>query len=126
MGSPATAPVNTLTIIRGTSKTLELTITDSAGAIVDITGCTVIFTIKDDLYNQLPLVQKMSTNPLEVEITEPRLGKALIYLTPADTHDLDPVVYVYDVWLVLTNTKRYAVIQPTDFVLKPGVTILPL
>ena len=123
---PGIAPVNTLTFTRGTSKTLELTVTDAAGTIVDLSGSKVVFTLKDDAYNPLPLVQKTTDDPTQAELTEPRLGKARIYLSPADTQNLDPVTYVYDVWVVLGSGKRYAVIAPTDLTLTMGVTMLPL
>ena len=122
----ATAPANAVTVTRGTSKTLELTVTDSANKAVDLTGARIIFTMKRDSEDQLPLTQKASDDPLQVELSAPREGKAKIYLLPADTQNLDPKSYIFDVWVILSNGKRYVVVEPTPITLKAGVTLIPL
>jgi hypothetical protein len=118
-------PVNSLTIIGGTSQTLALTVTDCAGNTVDITGVRIIFTVKNCLSDPLPLFQKDSNNPLQIELNLPRLGQALIYLQPADTQGLCPGEYVYDVWAILPTGQRFALVLPTPFIIKGGLTYLP-
>lgn len=118
-------PVNAVSVIRGSSKTLELTVTDDTDKVVDLTGATLYFSVKTLIEDSHPLFQKRSTNVSEIEITKPRDGVARIYLSPADTQTLDPKEYVFDVWVVLASGKRYPVIEPSVFVVRPGVTILP-
>lgn len=119
-------PINSLDVIRGSSKTLALTVLDETGAPVDLTGARVIFTVKSSPTDGVPLVQKDSNVPTQVGIDSPRTGEAKIYLQPADTHGMDPIEYIFDVWVVLASGKRYPVVQPSIFRIKPGVTVLAL
>lgn len=119
------SPANTITMTAGTSKTFNLTVTDCDGNPVDITGARIIFTVKGCVDDTQPIIQKDSNNPLEIVLTLPRLGQAQIYLQPADTLNLDPGEYVFDVWVILPSGKRYQVIIPTPFIIKAGVTYLP-
>lgn len=118
-------PANTITMTAGTSKTFGLTVNDCDGNPVDITGARIIFTVKGCVDDTQPIIQKDSNNPLEIVLTQPRLGQAQIYLQPADTQNLDPGEYVFDVWVILPSGKRYQVITPTPFIIKAGVTYLP-
>ena len=45
-------PANAVTIIRGTSKTLVLTVKDKDGAVVDLTGSTIYMTVKSNATDQ--------------------------------------------------------------------------
>ena len=119
-------PENAIEIIRGSSKTLALTVTDELGAPVDLTGGRILFSVKHTVQDDQPLVQKSSDLLTQVEITTPREGKAKIYLQPMDTQNLDPIEYTFDVWAVLSNGKRYPVVLPSIFRVKPGVTLIPL
>jgi hypothetical protein len=122
-------PENSIEIHRGQSKTLSLTVSemleDGTSKPVDLTGATVYFSVKVSETDQQPLFQKISTSPSQIEITTPRLGKVRIYLEPADTKTLDPHEYKFDIWAVLASGKRYPVVPPSTFLVKPGVTRLP-
>ena len=61
----------------------------------------------------------------EVEFTNPTVGIARIFLNPADTQDKDATEYVFDVWVVLASGKRFAVVEPSVFVIEPAVTVIP-
>lgn len=119
-------PENAVTVIRGTSKTLELTVTDSNGSPVDLTGAKVVFTVKARVEDQIPLIQKTSDTLAQVTITSPTEGKAQIYLDAADTQTRDIKKYVFDVWVILSSGKRFAVVPPSVFEVQAGVTLLPL
>lgn len=119
-------PENSLTIIRGASKTLKLTVADENAAMVDLTGARIYFSVKVSDRDPQPLFQKSSNNPAQAEITVPREGIALIYLQPSDTQNLDPHEYVFDVWVILANGKRYPVVKPSVFKVDPGVSLIPL
>ena len=119
-------PENALSIIRGTSKTLELVVTDADGKAVNLTGGKVVMTVKATVTDTTPLVQKSSDVPTQAELTVPREGKARIYLVPADTQTMTVRQYVFDVWLVLASGKRFAVVPPSIFEVQAGVTLLAL
>jgi hypothetical protein len=117
---------NAMEMYRGTSKTFILEITDEEGAVVNLTGSTIYFTVKDSIDAVNPLIQKKSSDALQIDIYDPVGGKAKIYLDPADTQALALKPRIFDVWVVLTSGKRYVVIPPSDFVLKPSVTVIPV
>lgn len=119
-------PENTLTLIRGTSKTLELVVTDADGKVVDLTGGKIVMTVKALATDPNPIIQKTSDIPTQAEITVPREGKARIYLVPGDTQTLTVKQYTFDVWLVMTSGKRFAVVPPSVFEVQAGVTLLAL
>jgi hypothetical protein len=119
-------PENAITIIRGSSKTLKLTVTDETDAKVNLTGARLYFSVKVSERDPQPLFQKSSNNSAQAEITVPREGIALIYLQPSDTQNLDPHEYLFDVWVVLANGKRYPVVKPSVFKVEPGISFIPL
>ena len=121
-----TQPKNTIRIIRGTSKTLELSVIDEEGDAVDLAGARVIMSVKRTLDEKAPLFAKDSAKgSAQVEIQSPtKAGKADIYLLPSDTHTLDVGDYLFDVWVILSSGKRYAVIPPSTLTLEAGVTVI--
>lgn len=119
-------PENSVTLVRGTSKSLELLVVDIAGKAVDLTGAKIVMTVKAAVSDTTPLFMKSSDFPSQAEIPYPRQGKARIYVSPADTQNLAPKQYVFDVWVVLSSGKRYAVVQPSTFEVLAAVTVLPL
>ncbi len=122
---PELLPVNSVTVVRGSSKTFELTVTDSTGKAADLTGARVVMTVKKNIGDRSALIQKDSNVGVgEVEITTPREGVVRIYLVPSDTSNLEPTEYVFDVWAVLSSGNRYPVIPPSTFVVEASVTVL--
>ena len=120
-------PENALTVIRGASKTLEMTVTDAdTGLAADLTGGRVVLTVKEAVTDTMPVIQKVSDEVTQAEITQPRKGIARIYLVPGDTQNLTLKDDVFDVWVILASGKRYPVVQPSVFTVQPGVTLLAL
>lgn len=118
-------PENLIEIVRGTTKTFELEVKDSAGEFVDLTGATVVASVKCEIVDEHPIIQKSSdAGPGQVDITDPKLGKAKIKFVPSDTQTRDVGEYVFDVWVVLSSGARYVVVGPAPFKIKPGVTVL--
>lgn len=118
-------PKNALTVIRGSSMTLRLTVTDpTTNRPVDLTGARVVMTVKGRAEDATPILQKSSDSPAQAVITAPTYGIAEVYLVPADTEKKTIRQYVFDVWVVLVSGKRYAVIPPSIFDLQAGVTVL--
>lgn len=119
-------PENSVSILRGTTKTLVVTVTNPDGEMTNLTGAKLVLTVKRDLWDDLPLLQKLTTNAAQAVITKPREGLVEFYFTPADTQGLPPQDYIFDIWLLPATGERYAIVAPTTFKVLPGVTYLPL
>lgn len=118
-------PENEIEIYRGASKTYELHVTDAEEADVDLTGARVILTVKCDLSDPAPLIQKDSdVGAAQIDINHPLEGKAEIKFVPSDTQTLDAGEYVFDVWVVLASGTRSPVVSPSPFKVVAGVTVL--
>lgn len=120
------SPENSLTVIRGTTKTLKVTVTKPDGSYFDITGGRLVFTVKCSIFDDLPTLQKLTTIPAQGAVTIPRQGIAEFYLIPADTQGMKPREYLFDVWLITASGDRFCVVPQSTFVVQPGVTYLPL
>jgi hypothetical protein len=118
-------PENSVSIIQGTSKTLQVCVVDIHGKPVDLTGGQAFLTVKRIIQDPAPLIQKSTRNPAQSIITVPRHGIVQFYFGPSDTQTLDPVDYVFDVWVILASGSRYSVVPPSVFQIIEGVTIIP-
>lgn len=91
---------------RGDDKIYELTVTDKqTGNPVDITGCTITMTLRED-WDEAIFLQK--TNGAGVTLTDPTNGIAEITIDAADTSGLDVSTqheYVFDVYILKTTGK---------------------
>jgi len=118
-------PANEIEIYRGASKTYELEVVDGEDHAVDLTGARVVFSVKCDLSDPTPLIQKDSqVGPTQIDITHPKEGIAEIKLSPSDTKNMTPGEYIFDVWVVLASGTRGPVILPSPFKVVAGVTVL--
>lgn len=118
-------PENALEVVKGSSRTLPLEVTDPVtGLAVNLTSSSIYFTVKRKLSDAIPLIQKTTTLNTEIALTAPRLGQAEIYLLPADTVRMDIGSYLFDVWVILADGKRHPVVPPSSFEVKPSVTVL--
>ena len=114
-----------ISIVKGVSKTLRLTVTDDDGARVDLTGATIYFCVKKtkaDLTLEIALVSP--TNIVILAQTGATLGQADIDLLPGDTSGLPVGQHVYDVWVEQSGGDRHAVVKPSSFFIEPSVTVL--
>lgn len=114
---------NLLTLIRGSSKTYALAVTDKDGDPVDLTGARVIFTVKASFCSDVLIRKDSQVGASEIEITNALGGLADIKISPADTQTMPTGEYLYDVWVVLVSGRRYPVITPSKLVIEPGVTV---
>lgn len=99
------------------NRTLALTISDGAGAAVDLTGSKLWFTVKTKTSDEDAdaAIQKRNTaaggGNDEIEILDGPAGSVAIYLVPADTDGVDPGIYVFDVQTILSDDKTYTVLR---------------
>ncbi len=85
-------------MFKGDNRIFEITVKDADDVAVDITGGTMVFTMKELASDPSALITKDSSVGItEVEFTNPTNGIAQIKLVPADTQNLKAQRYVYDV-----------------------------
>jgi len=124
---------NTIELFKGESKDLVVTVTQLSEAAsdnecvdvydpVDLTGATVFFTVRKSVKEALSILEKDSTNALEIEVSSPATtGVATIYITSGDTVGLDAGTYVFDIWVELSSGKRSPVIEISEFIVRDAV-----
>jgi hypothetical protein len=120
-------------ILKGSSRTLRLQVLDQEGNAVNLSApaATVYFTVRKREGDADPaIISKVSSTPSQITILTPQVdadkkGKADIFLVPADTANLTPDQYRYDVWVVQGVTAHYVVIPPSGFEVRPSVTVIP-
>lgn len=110
-------------IIRGETKTLDLSIIDGAGAAVDITGASIYMTVATDT-GETPLIEK-ATGGSGITITDAAGGLAEVVIDAADTATLDIACYQYDVWLEFAGPVRHPVVKPAPFNVLASVKVFP-
>ncbi len=84
-----------LTIIRGDTTNITLTLTDQNGDAIDLTGATVFFTAKPDFDNDVADADAVITKEVSSH-SDPTNGITVIPLTASDTN-ITPGIYQYDV-----------------------------
>ena len=106
--------MNTITMTRGDTRTLTLTLTDAEAAPYDLTGASLRFTVGD-------LFDKSIGDGIVV--ADPDSGVAVITINPADTEDTSDRRHSHPYDLQVTFVDG-TVITPIlgRFVLRPDVT----
>ena len=122
------SPSNAISIYRGASRTLALTVFNSSTKVpIKLVDVKLIFSVKRASDDRPALVQKTTDFISQFEIIKPSAGTAKIYLEALDTQMLDAGTYYYDVWVFFLLTgKRFIVIKPTVLEILPSITYAPL
>lgn len=116
---------NSIVVIRGSTKTLDLTVKDSEGDAIDLTGSRILFTVKCRIEDRENVIQKDSdVGAAEIDIDDPKNGKAIVHILADDTAGLDLGKYVFDIWVVLASGAKHPVVGPSDFTILAGVTVI--
>jgi len=98
-------------------RTLSLTINDSDDDPVDLTDAKLYFTVKTKMSDPdtSAIFQKKNAaaggGDTEIKVTDATGGAAEIYVVPADTEDVNPGNYMWDVQVILANGKTYTVLR---------------
>ncbi len=112
-------------IHRGDNIDYDFTVTDNDKDLVDLTGATLWFTVKEnfDETDANAEFQLCSDTPSEIEILDQvsNLGKAEIHISSTDTDGLQVKTYYYDVQIKTSAGKVYT-ISEGEFIVKPDVT----
>lgn len=121
-----------LSIAKGESVVFRVTARED-GLLYDATGAKVYFTIRENLDDETPIIQKKTQNAggsnAQVLVITPQTGankgRIEIYLLSSDTDAL--VVgtsYVADAWLVSTTGSHNQILKDTPVCVEPTVTLL--
>lgn len=113
---------NVLELYGGTSKTLRVRVQDALGAVYDLAGSELVFTVKRACKGNTVLLQKRTSVVGEGAIVSAVDGVAEIYLRPADTEGWWQGEYLFDMWL-LRGSDRYVLIGPTAMQVKSTVGV---
>lgn len=124
---------NALEVYRGQSLDVELIASQPTVDVdnnpttkpFDLTGCTIYFTVKLNGSNVRALITKTSADSTQIQIeTPPTLGKAIIFLAPADTKNLEPDTYQFDVWVRIPNGEVFPIVEVSEFVVLQPITVI--
>lgn len=85
--------VTAIIMSRGNDRTFNVTVKDSSSVAIDITGYTIFFMVKENT-NQADSLAKITKTAV---LTDPTNGIATITIDAADTQDLIPKNYQYDI-----------------------------
>lgn len=121
-----TAPVMRTPVVlrlpRGATARVRAQLFTAAGVPYAVGAAeSVVFSVKKttDQIGTPPGFTKTVTGPVLA------LAPVVFAIVPLDTRDLDPGMFVYDLWLVTAAGAREPLVLPTAFILTPAVTPAP-
>ena len=104
-------------IVRGTTNAFGLALTDGNGAPYTLEmGQVLVFALKVGKTDEQRVLVKKITSAVD--------GEYYLELSPADTADLEPGKYYYDIGLQHGKSVFYNVIQASPFTILPNITKL--
>lgn len=98
-------------------RTLSLTLKYPDNSPVNLTDSKLIFTVKEktsDLDADAVFQKKNAAaggSDAQFKIIDAAGGRAEIYIVPADTENVNPGIYLWDVQVTLANGKNYTVLR---------------
>ena len=102
-------------IYRGDNRTFKVTVKDGDGNAVNITGASIIFSVKEKIGDTGYNFQKKNTaaggGDSQIKITDAVNGIYEVYIVPTDTQTLDIGNYEYDSELTTATSKVYTVVR---------------
>jgi len=107
-----------MTFTKGDTYIFNVTVKDSDGVVFDLTGYTMMFTVKDTL-TKLDSEAQISKS---ATISAPATGVGSFELSPTDT-DIDVGTYHYDVQISDGSSNVYTVIKDSELTVTPQVTM---
>lgn len=117
-GPCMTTESNRVTMYLRDDRTLSVAVNyESTGDPVDLTGSKLWFTVKTKTTDADTEALIMKRNTLagggdtEFKILDATGGLAEVYLVPADTEEMDPGIYTYDIQTILANGKTYTIVR---------------
>jgi len=106
-------------LVRGNSPTINVTVTDDEGTVVNLTGYTMKMSVK---YQAEDTDANALIGPLTATIANPASGIGVFSLTPTNT-DIGAGDYVYDIKIENAGgTQFHTVVGPSKFTILENVT----
>jgi hypothetical protein len=106
---------------RGEDGALLLTVVDATGEAADLTGCTLIFALRDTAETEAEEAEDPQISR-QADITDAAGGAAEILISAGDTVDLDEAhLYRFDVQLIDADGKRTQVVPESQWLVQPIV-----
>jgi len=106
---------------RGDTYAETLTVIDSVGDPIDLTGASAAFTVRFHTYDETPVITKSSGEPTEMLVAHPTVGDITVLFDAEDTASLEPGAYVYDLEVTYVDGTVQTVAEDA-FILDPDVT----
>ena len=105
-------PFITIDLFRDNNRQLRFFARDGDGNIVDLTGATCIFSVKELKTDTSFAFQLSTDDPADGMIGSADEGEAFFFVKPSDTTGLGaPCQYTYDVQVTLGNGKIYTSVE---------------
>jgi len=111
-------PFEKIELYADNDRTLRVFIKDGDLNIIDLTGATLVLTVKVTKDGTV-VFTKSTANPTEGQIGAADEGEAFFYIVPSDTATLDIRQYVYDIEVTLSSGKKYTVLEGILDLLQP-------
>jgi hypothetical protein len=118
-----------ISIARGESRTITFTVRDRNNALVDLTGASVYFTVRNRIEDAANVIAKKNAaaggdNAQAILLNQTTSkGKFNVFVLHEDTMNLDPEArYVYDAWLMMPVANYYQIVEAAEFDITPAIT----
>jgi len=115
------APENTLIFYRNTTKVYTIAVTYDTGKPVDLTGGSLVFSVKSEMSDERPVLYKNSASSADLVIAAGRGGLGTLLIRPNDTKRLPIKEYWYDLWVTLASGAQTPVIGPSVLDLRGAI-----
>ena len=118
---------NHIKMFKGDHRDLEVTLSWPDGDPVDLTDAEIRFTVKEKLKDPQSAAKITKANAAaggsddEIKIINAAGGRLDVYLVPADTEDIDPATYQWDIEVILSSGKKITAVRDR-ITLKDDVT----
>jgi len=104
-------PYEAFDLFAGNNRRLRVLVRDEDTNIVDVTGATALFTVKETKNSASSTFQRSTDVSGEGEIGAADKGELFFYVVPANTSGLSIRQYVFDVKLTLAAGTVYTVVE---------------
>jgi hypothetical protein len=104
-------PFITIDLFRDNDRQLRFFARDPDLNVIDLTGATCIFSVKESKEDTSFAFQLSTAVPADGMIGAADEGEAFFFVKPSDTAGLSICQYVYDVQVTLGNGKIYTTVE---------------
>jgi len=112
--------MNRVSLCRGQTKVLKVTIKNQHGQCADLSSATLFFTVRASVDE--PLLMCLSSPDEGIEITDAAKGLATVTISSEDS-DIEPGRYKYALWVEYDGDPplRHPVVKSAEFCVEPCI-----